>query len=203
MSPEAWLGIESEGQLRIEGIVMPYLETLRKAAGLDRVRFEACWALSGTTFGNVGGNQVDSVWPCLEREAKGGNRDLELNSLEVVVDPLRVNMVSEGSYTKKRAEGWEQWGKQLYFKEEKRKRDSRNEVRRGGIQEGKSKTGREHFRVDTGCQKVEGEGHAGCDRNLPLLSLLWEEYSMHPTVCHRHDPLPHCHLSWNPAPTHV
>lgn len=118
---------------------MPYLETLRKAAGLGRVQFEACWALSGTTFGNVGGNQVDSVWPCLEREAKGGNRDLKLNSLEVVVDPLRVNMVSEGSYTKKRAEGWEQWGKQLYFKEEKRKRDSRNGVRRGGIQEGKSK----------------------------------------------------------------
>ena len=40
-----------------------------------------------------------------ERGARRRNKDLEVNSLEVVVDLLAVSKVSEGRYRKKRAEG--------------------------------------------------------------------------------------------------
>lgn len=42
---------------------------------------------------------------CLERGTKGRNKDLGVNSLEVVADPLIVNKVSEGKHRKNRTEG--------------------------------------------------------------------------------------------------
>lgn len=61
--------------------------------------------MNDTTCGNEVRNQVGNVCPCLERGARGGNKDFGVNSLEEVGDPLIVNKVSEGKYTKKRAEG--------------------------------------------------------------------------------------------------
>lgn len=42
---------------------------------------------------------------CLERGTKGRNKDLGVNSLEMVADPLIVNKVSEGKHRKNRTEG--------------------------------------------------------------------------------------------------
>lgn len=43
--------------------------------------------------------------PLAERGLGEGNKDLEVNSLEVVVDPLAVSKGLEGKIQKERAEG--------------------------------------------------------------------------------------------------
>lgn len=57
---------------------------------------EVFWILSDLIGGNEVGSYVGNVCFCLEGGFRGGNKDLGVNSLEVVVDFVIVNKFFEG-----------------------------------------------------------------------------------------------------------